>query len=109
MFVSIEDSIKQITELKEQIRQKESRVNHILKEAIDEHLRKGEKYYCIEDNKSYYPVWNFFPDPFYKDILKVNGVSLYDSTINVLCYPAKKDGSRSIIGAVMIDITKLIY
>lgn len=96
-------------ELEEQIQENQSRINHILKEVVDEHLIKGEKYYCIEKNKDYYPSWSFFDHPLHPGMLLCNGVSVFNNKIQVLCHPAKKDGSRASIGSEMIDITKLIY
>lgn len=95
--------------MQEQIREKENCIALVLKEAIDEHLRKGECYYCIEENKSYYPEWKFYDDPLHPGTLRYRGVSLFGNKIEVSCYPARKDGSRALIGNKMIDITKLVY
>lgn len=110
---TIEETLAAVSQLQKEIKEKEQQVLMLVKEVVEDYVQYGNRYYCEEDNKHYFPCYSFNRLEYIGNKLVSNGVNYpkgnpYDlQKIEVCCYPAKKDGTRASIGSKYIDITKL--
>lgn len=110
---TIKETIAEVSKLQKEIKEKEQQVLMLVKEVVEDYVQNGNRYYCEEDNKHYFPCFSIARNKYNNNELESRGVSypkgsIYDTDkIAVCCYPAKKDGTRASIGSKYIDITKL--
>lgn len=111
---TIEETLAAVSQLQKEIKEKEQQVLMLVKEVVEDYVQNGNRYYCEEDNKHYFPCFSIARNKYNNNELESRGVCypkdstwFKSDTISVCCYPAKKDGTRALIGSKYIDITKL--
>lgn len=110
---TIEETLEAVKRLHTEIYKKESQVEELIRKAVESRIQDGLRYLNEEDGKFYYPCFSFDENPYSNTGLIIRGIrypkgSIWTSCkIEVECYPAKKDGTRALIGSTYIDITKL--
>lgn len=112
---TIEETMATVNQLQKEISEKENQILELVKEVVEDYVTNGYRYLNEEDSKHYFPCFSFTRLEYLGNKLVSKGVnypkgSLYESNkIEVCCYPAKKDGTRAMVGSKYIDITKLIF
>lgn len=110
---TIEDTLKAVKKIQTEIYKKESQMVELIRDAVEARVQNGKRYLNEEDGAFYFPSFCFYSNPFHGEALESRGVSYPKGSIwsackiEVECYPAKKDGTRALIGSRFIDITKL--
>lgn len=110
---TIEDTLEAVKKIQTEIYKKESQMVELIRDTVEARVQNGKRYLNEEDGAFYFPSFSFDSNQFHGGALESRGVSYpkgsiwSDCKIEVKCYPAKKDGTRALIGSRFIDITKL--